>query len=369
MTEHETEGNSLEPVGGGPVAPAGDASPPDVRPGRRGRARLVVGAVVAVVAAAIAGGAALALSATHSSGVGTGVVVIDTNLAYQGEQAAGTGMVLTSSGLVLTNNHVIRGATQIRVVEPTTRRSFKAQVIGYDTSDDVAVLQLGGASNLKTIPLGDSSSLDAGEAVKALGNAGGTGSVHTATGTVTAVNRAITVSDDQGGSESLSGMIQTNAPIQPGDSGGPLMDSSGHVVGMDTAASVANDSPQETASQGFAIPIDKAMSIAQQITRGEASDSIHVGGTAFLGVEVEANSYGGSGAVVTSVVPGSPAENAGLVPGDVITSVGDQTVSSPDGLTEIVATQKPGAPISATYVDQYGTTQTAAVALGSGPPR
>ncbi len=369
MSENETEGSSLEPVGAAPVEPAGEASTPGVRPRRRRRTRVALGAMVAVVAAAIAGGAALALSGTRSAGVGTGVVVIDTNLAYQGEQAAGTGMVLTSSGLVLTNNHVIRGATAIKVVEPTTGRSFKAQVIGYDTADDVAVLQAGGATNLKTIPVGDSATLDAGEAVKALGNAGGTGSVHTATGTVTGVDRAISVSDDQGGSENLSGMIQTNAPIQPGDSGGPLMNSSGQVVGMDTAASVANGDPQAAASEGYAIPINKAMSIAQQITRGEGSDTVHVGGTAFLGVEVEADSYGGSGAVVTSVVPGSPAENAGLAPGDVITSVGDQAVSSPDGLTEIVATQKPGAPISATYVDQYGTTQTANVALGSGPPR
>jgi S1-C subfamily serine protease len=147
------------------------------------------------------------------------------------------------------------------------------------------------------------------------------------------------------------------------------MNSSGQVVGMDTAASVASGSPQEAATAGYAIPIDKAMSIASQITHGQASTAIHIGGTAFLGVEVEADSYGSPGAVVTSVVPGSPADTAGLTPGDMITAVGDQSVSSPEGLTEIVATQKPGAPVSATYVDQYGATQTANVALGSGPPR
>ena len=97
--------------------------------------------------------------------------------------------------------------------------------------------------------------------------------------------------------------------------------------------------------------------------------TIHVGDTAFLGVEVDANSYGGSGAVITSVVPGNPAAAAGLAPGDLITSVGDQEVSSPTGLTTIVATQTPGATTSATYVDQYGTTQTADLALASGPPR
>ena len=334
---------------------------------RRFRTRIVLAALVAVVAAAIAAG--LALATTRPAPIGSGVVVIDTDLGYQNGQAAGTGMVLTSSGVVLTNNHVIRDATAIRVVVPTTGRSFTAKVVGYDASDDVAVLQAGDASNLKTIPLGDSSTLNAGQSVKALGNAGGTGSLRSASGTVTGVDRAITVSDDQGGSESLTGMIETNAPIQPGDSGGPLLNADGQVVGMDTAASVGSGSEQASTSDGYAIPINKATSIAQQITRGDASATIHVGDTAFLGVEVEGNSYGGSGAVITSVVPGSPAAAAGLAPGDLITSVGGHAVSSPAGLTTIVTTQKPGAPISATYVDQYGTTQTANLALASGPPR
>ncbi len=296
-------------------------------------------------------------------------MVIDTNLAYQGGQAAGTGMVLTSAGTVLTNNHVIRGATAIRVVVPMTGRSFTAKVVGYDASDDVAVLQASGASNLKTVPLGDSADVSAGQSVKALGNAGGTGSLRPAAGTVTGVDRAITVSDDQGGSESLTGMIETNAAVQPGDSGGPLMNASGQVVGMDTAASVGDGSEEAATSDGYAIPINKAMSIALQIMRGDASATIHIGDTAFLGVEVEENSYGGSGAVITSVVPGSPADAAGLTPGDLITSVGGRTVSSPAGLTTIVTTQKPGASVSATYVDQEGATQTANLALASGPPR
>ncbi|HXD71387.1 MAG TPA: trypsin-like peptidase domain-containing protein [Gaiellales bacterium] len=367
MTEHENEGNALEPLGGAAVDADPTTPAPAPRPRRRLRGRIVLAAVV-VTAAASAAGFALT-SGGGPARVGSGVVVIETNLGYQDAQAAGTGMVLTSSGTVLTNNHVIRGATDIRVVDPTTGRRYKAQVVGYDTTDDVAVLQAAGAANLQTIPLGDSSSLSTGDAIKALGNAGGTGSLRAATGTVTGIGSGITVSDDQGGSESLSGMIETNAPIQPGDSGGPLMNASGEVVGMDTAASVANGSPQDVATAGYAIPIDKAMSIASQITHGQASTAVHIGGTAFLGVEVEADSYGGSGAVVTSVVPGSPADSAGLTPGDLITAVGDQSVSSPDQLTEIVATQKPGAPVSATYVDRYGTTQTANVALGSGPPR
>jgi S1-C subfamily serine protease len=186
---------------------------------------------------------------------------------------------------------------------------------------------------------------------------------------VTGVDRAITVSDDQGGSESLKGMIETNAEVQPGDSGGPLMNAAGQVVGMDTAASVGNGFEQAATSDGYAIPINKAMSIALQIMRGNASATIHLGGTAFLGVEVGENSYGGSGAVITSVVPGSPAAAAGLTPGDVITSVGGQAISSPAGLTTVMMTQRPGAPISVTYLDQAGATQTANLALASGPPR
>jgi S1-C subfamily serine protease len=333
---------------------------------RRPHIRVLL-AVLVLAAAVLAVG--LARATTGSAGVGSGVVVIETSLGYQDAHAAGTGMVLTSSGQVLTNNHVIRNATDIRVVVPGTGRSYPARVVGYDTSDDVAVLQARGASQLKTVSLGDSDSLDPGDPVRALGNAGGTGSLHAASGTVTGIDRDITVGDDQGGSESLAGMIETSADVRPGDSGGPLMDASGHAVGMDTAASVANGSGQAADSTGFAIPINRARSIADRIVRGDASATIHIGGTAFLGVAVVENTLGGSGAVVTSVVPGSPAEAAGLVPGDLITAVGDHVVSSPSDLTDIVAAQKPGAPVSAAFIDQNGATQTANVALASGPPR
>ncbi len=336
-------------------------------PRRRSRARIVLAALAAAGVAVVAGD--LALASTHPAPIGSGVVVIDTNLAYQGARAAGTGMVLTSSGEVLTNNHVIRGATAIKVVEPKTGRSFTAKVVGYDASDDVAVLQASGASNLKTIPLGDSDTVSAGQSVTALGNAGGTGSFRPASGTVTGVGRGITVGDDQGGSESLSGMIATNAAVQPGDSGGPLFNADGQVVGMDTAASTSSQFAAATTSAGFAIPINKALSIAHQITSGDASATVHIGDTAFLGVEVQDSSYGDSGAVITSVVPGSPAEAAGLATGDVITSLGGRAVSSSAGLTTLVASQTPGASTSATYVDQYGTTQTANLSLASGPPR
>jgi S1-C subfamily serine protease len=324
--------------------------------------------VVIVVVAALAAGFTRARA--HSTPVGTGVVIIETNLGYQGGQAAGTGMVLTSSGEVLTNNHVIRGATDIKVVVPKTGQSYSAEVVGYDVTHDVALLRASGASNLKTIAQGDSGSVNQGQSVQAVGNAGGTGRLTFASGTVTNVDRAITVGDEQGGNpEHLSGLIETNAAVRPGDSGGPLLNSSGQVIGMDTAASASNDVAQTTTNDGYAIPINKAMSIARQIESGNGSGTVHIGGTAFLGVESTANSYAGSGAEISAVVPGSAAEAAGLSAGDLILSVGGHTISSPADLGNVVLTQKPGASVSAVYLDQAGATQTANLTLASGPPR
>jgi len=343
------------------------AREPGREPVRRIRARTVLAVLIAVVVvSAIVVG--LTRARTQSTAVGSGVVVIETNLGYQGGQAAGTGMVLTSSGEILTNNHVIRGATDIKVVVPKTGQSYSAQVVGYDVSHDVALLRTSGASNLKTISQGDSGSVNPGQSVQAVGNAGGTGRLTFASGTVTNVDRAITVSDDQGGSENLSGLIETNAAVRPGDSGGPLLNSSGQVIGMDTAASASNDVAQTTVNDGYAIPINNAMSIVRQIESGNGSGSVHVGGTAFLGVESTASSYS-SGAEISAVVPGSAAEAAGLTAGDLILSVGGQTISSPDELSQVVLTQKPGASISAVYVDQAGSTQTTNLTLASGPPR
>ena len=344
------------------------ARQPGREPVRRIRARTVLAVLIAVVvvSAFVAG---LTRARTQSTAVGSGVVVIETNLGYQGGQAAGTGMVLTSSGEILTNNHVIRGATDIKVVVPKTGQSYSAQVVGYDVSHDVALLRTSGASNLKTISQGDSGSVNPGQSVQAVGNAGGTGRLTFASGTVTNVDRAITVGDEQGGNpEHLSGLIETNAAVRPGDSGGPLLNSSGQVIGMDTAASASNDVAQTTTNDGYAIPINNAMSIVRQIESGNGSGTVHVGGTAFLGVESTANSYS-SGAEISAVVPGSAAEAAGLTPGDLILSVGGHTISSPDDLSNVVLTQKPGASISAVYLDQAGATRTTSLTLASGPPR
>jgi S1-C subfamily serine protease len=319
---------------------------------------VVLGLVVAAVAAVIA------LARDTAPPIGSGIVVIDTNLAYQGEAAAGTGMVLTSSGEVLTNNHVISGATTIKVVIPKTTHSYKARVVGYDRTADVAVLQLEGASNLKTILI-SSAKLPVGAKVTARGNAGGDGKISSATGSVTGLGKSITASDGTF-SEQLTGLIETNAGVRPGDSGGPLVNSQGQVVGMDTAASAQFGFQNVSATQAFAIPIAKGLTVAQAIFSGKASSTVHIGATAFLGVEVE-SVPSGSGALIASVVRNGPAASAGLAPGDVITTIDGRTVSSSTAIPALMLTKKPGEMMRVVYLDQSRTSHTARVTLRSGP--
>jgi S1-C subfamily serine protease len=333
--------------------------------------------------------------------VDKGLVDIVSTLGYQNAEAAGTGQVMTSSGLVLTNNHVIDGATSLKATDVGNGRTYTARVVGYDKTDDIAVLQLEGASGLTTVSYGNSADLTTGQSVVALGNAGGKGGTPSvATGTVTALNQAITASDEGSGTtEDLSGMIETNAGIQPGDSGGPLVNAAGQVVGMDTAAltpstasSPYGQSPYgqsssgQTATQGYAIPINKALSIASEIESGKSSAAVHIGETGFLGVEVassDASSAPGSGffglgatpgaeqssggVTVEGTLAGSPAAAAGLSAGDVIHSAGGHAVTSPASLQAVIEQYHPGGKVRVVFTNQEGQTQTASVTLASGP--
>jgi len=340
--------------------------PDDNRTRTTMRNRLVALALVVLVA--VAAGAGFALAKTSRSPIGTGVVVIETSLGYENSGAEGTGMVLTSSGKVLTNNHVIRGATAIRVVVPGTGRSYTAKVVGYSVSADVALLRARGASSLKSVSLGNSSNVRVGEAVTATGNAGGTGRLTSSSGRVTGLGRAITVRDDTGGSQRLTGLIRANSALEPGDSGGPLLNGKGRVIGMNTAAT-AGDVSRTTSSGGYAIPINRAVAIVRQIQAGKASGTVHVGPTAFLGISVASSQSARSGVVVRAVVPGGAAAAAGLEPGDVITSVDRSTVSSPASLRSIVLRKKPGARVLIAYVDRTGTATSTRITLASGPPQ
>jgi S1-C subfamily serine protease len=315
--------------------------------------------------------AAPGFGATHAKrpvSLSTGVVNVTTSLAYQSGTAAGTGMVLTGSGEILTNNHVIRGSSTVNVIDPNTGRSYPATVVGYSVTNDVAVLQLQGASKLKTVALGTSAPVKVNQKVTALGNAGGAnGKPIVATGKVTGVGVTITASDESGLSEQLDGLIRIDAPIRPGDSGGPLLNAAGRVIGMNTAGSLGFQL-QGSATQGYAIPIGKALGIARQIVSGITSTSVHVGSTPFLGVSVSL-AAGTNGLVVGSVVAGSPAGQAGLVAGDTITALDGQPVTSYNELSAALLMHNAGDSVALEWTDQTGAAQSATVQTGSGPPQ
>jgi S1-C subfamily serine protease len=336
---------------------------------RRFRWRPLAFVIAALVASAIASGVAFASST--AARVGNGVVVIKTTLGYQNAKAAGTGMVLTSSGEILTNNHVIRGATRITVIIPGTGRAYAASVAGYDVADDVAMLRLTGASDLQTVTTAESAKVGVGDRITAVGNAGGTGALSTATGSVTALQRSIVVNDDSGGAARLTGLLGVNANVVAGDSGGPLLNSAGAVIGMNTAGSTGYVSRFSNATQAYAIPIGRALSIVRQIDAGRGSARIHVGATSFLGIQVASSlrnsDFAPAGAVIAGVVRGSPAASAGLSPGDVITAIDGRSTSSPNSITSAILAKKPGTKVTIRLTDSTGTTRSTTVTLASGP--
>ena len=401
---------------------------PVPEPPRRSRGRHALGlTATAVVALAVGAGAGIGLSQGGSTPTGNatatsktmlttsqiasrvdpGLVDVTSTLGFQGATAMGTGIVLTSNGEILTNNHVVNGATSVSVTDIGNGKTYKATVVGYNESHDVAVLQLSGASGLTTATTGNSSTVKVGDNVVGLGNAGGKGGTPSvAPGAVTALNQSITASDEGGGSsEQLSGLIETNADIQPGDSGGPLVNSYGQIIGMDTAASSSGSqvggnggsgngfggfgdgsggfggsgssgsgstgssgSGQDSTTQGFAIPIDTALSIAAQIEGGQASSTVHIGATAFLGLEIASSGQqGSSGVALAGAASGTPAATAGLGQGDVVTSLNGQSVSSSTDVQHILVGLHPGDKVSIGWTDASGQSHTATVTLASGP--
>jgi len=365
---------------------------------RRSRRRYRTAGAAVIVAAAVAGmgaghvlvgGSAPQTASTTSATlslaqlqakVDPGLVDVVSTIDYGEGEAAGTGIVLTSSGEVLTNNHVVEGSTSIEVTDIGNGKTYTATVVGYDVASDVSVIKLQGASGLQTASLGNSSTVAVGESVVAIGNAGGAGGTPSAAaGTVTGLGQSITASDEVTGSaEQLANLVETNADIQPGDSGGPLVNASGHVVAIDTAASSSFQfqfagSQNSSVTQGYAIPINKALSLAKQIESGKSSSSVHIGNSAFLGVEVASTSayygYGSAapGASVVGVLPGSPADEAGLASGVTITAVAGHTVTSSTNLQEIIGQLHPGQKATVTWVDQYGNSNKATITLATGP--
>ncbi|HEY0532891.1 MAG TPA: trypsin-like peptidase domain-containing protein [Actinoplanes sp.] len=297
------------------------------------------------------------------------LVDVDTVLGAQNGEAAGTGIVITSDGVILTNNHVVAGATAITVTDIGNQKQYRAAVVGYDRTQDIAVLKLDGASGLTTATLA-SAAAKAGQQVVAIGNAGGTGGTPSAVGgVISALGQSITASDESSGSsEQLTGLIEVNADIQAGDSGGPLLSTAGQVLGVDTAAS-AGFQYQAQGGDGFAIPIDSATTIADQIRAGQSSTKIHIGETAYLGVELAGATRGEQqqGPAVLGVVQNSPADQAGLARGDVIRSVGGTTVDSATALTNQMDQYHPGDKVKLTWDDLNGQSHSSTLKLTTGP--
>jgi len=276
-------------------------------------------------------------AASASAQVGPQIVDIDAKLGYQSALGAGTGIVIDGGGVVLTNNHVVAGATDLTARSIGNGQTYPASVIGYDRQHDIAVLQLAGGG-LPSANIGNSDTVRVGEPIVSLGNAGGAGGAPAVeVGTVSAVNQTVSANDALTGStETLNGLIQLDANIRPGDSGGPTVNSANQVIGMNTAAS---QNYHLGRGQGFAIPINEAMAIAGQIRSGASSPTVHIGPSAFLGVGV--NDAPG-GAIVRQVIPTGPAAGAGINVGDVISSINGQPVNSATALTNILDQHHPG---------------------------
>ncbi|WP_434810054.1 S1C family serine protease [Microbacterium sp. bgisy189] len=307
-----------------------------------------------------------------------GVVIIETVLGYQEAEAAGTGMVLTSDGLILTNNHVIDDSTEITVTIASTGETYTATLVGADAENDVALLQIDDASGLETVTL-DTDAESIGDAVTAVGNADGGGVLMAADGEITDLESTVTTSSPattEG--ESLDGMIEIVADVVSGDSGGALLDSDGEVIGMTTAASVGS-----ATTVAYAVPIEDALSIVEQILAGDESGTVTIGAPAFLGVQIAEQATAGpgygrgpssdqqstesSGAEIGGVIDGTPAADAGLEAGDVITAVDGTSVTDGDALSTLVAGYDPGDTVTITWTDTAGETHTADVTLMVGP--
>ena len=326
-----------------------------------GLTRRLLLAVLATLAPAVAASPAGAAGHPVKAGANVGIVDIYTTLGFQSGAAAGTGMIVSRSGEVLTNNHVIAGATKYKVVDVTTHRTYSATVVGYSVSHDVAVLQLAHASGLRTVKRGGAIPLHIGQQVVARGNAQGRGGVpKVARGRIIGLHQQITATDEYDDPETLNNVIVTSAPVVPGYSGGPLENGQNRVLGIVTAGSTAG------LPRGFAIPIKQALAIASKIESGRSSATIHVGPTAFLGVELAKSS---GGAKIAKVLAHQPAATAGLVAGDVITSLGSATISSPADVRQAVLTLAPGKAVSIGWTDKTGTAQTGTITPTSGPPQ
>ncbi|HZY77007.1 MAG TPA: trypsin-like peptidase domain-containing protein [Jatrophihabitantaceae bacterium] len=299
--------------------------------------------------------------------IGPSVVTI--NVTSSQEQDTGSGVIIRQDGYILTNNHVIstaaNGGGQIEVTF-SDGKSQSAKVVGTDPSDDLAVIKVN-ASGLTAATFASSSALQVGQTVVAIGAPLGLSDTVTS-GIVSNLARPVTTSDSNNDQASFDA-IQTDAAINPGNSGGPLVNLNGDVVGVNAA--IATDQSQgglQVPGQeaqagnigiGFAIPSDEASRIAGELIKnGKATHAV-------MGVSVQDTQSGTSGALIHSVVSGSPADQAGLQTGDVVIRLDDQRIDEADALVAAVRSHAPGQKVSVTYL-RGGDQHTATLTLGTG---
>ncbi|HVK29716.1 MAG TPA: trypsin-like peptidase domain-containing protein, partial [Nocardioides sp.] len=296
-------------------------------------------------------------AADASAEQSTGIVQITSTLTNG--TGAGTGLVLDSDGTIVTNHHVVDGATKLEVTVVSTGRTYRATYVGGDAVTDVAVIQLEGASGLTPVDLsGDAAQV--GDEVTAVGDAGGDGgSLTAAPGTVSALGQDITVQETDGSSAKLTDLIQLDAYVVPGDSGGAVLDDDGDVVGMNVAASSGSRNVT-----GYAIPIATVESIVDQIESGDESGNVQLGYSGYLGVGLDPSA---STALVAQVIDDTAAQEAGLAVGDTITAVDGDTVRTADALRSAIAAHDPGDRVTITWTTSGGSTRSATVTLGEGP--
>ena len=314
---------------------------------------------------AVTGAARTTTPSTDVESVAKAVTPSVVLLRVQGAQEAdeGSGVVLSADGRILTNNHVVAAAAsggQIQVVT-SDGTTYDASIVGRDPITDLAVVQAQGASGLTPAAIGDSSTLQVGQPVVAIGAPLGLQGTVT-TGIISALDRPVATTGEDG-QASVTDAIQTDAAINPGNSGGPLVDSTGHVVGITSSiASLGSAAGSQSGSigVGFAIPIDEAMRVVSDIEAGNPVSH------AQLGVTVS-DSDGPAGARIGDVAAGSSAARAGLQSGDVVTKVEGQPIEDSDGLIAAIRTLDPGTKVTLTFV-RDGQTHTASVTLGSDQP-
>jgi len=382
-----------------------DASSAPGDGGRRPRKVLVKVAILGVVCALL-GGVAGGLVARHigssnvtivrsSSTPGAAILpngmpiptlvrqalpsIVSIDVKNNGSEDQGTGMIISSSGMVVTNNHVIAlasGGGTITITRSGSTSAMPTTLIGTDPTNDVALLQIAGASGLPTVTMGDSNKVVVGDAAVAIGNALGlaAGTPTVTQGIISALGRTVTAGDSSGNStETLTNMIQTDAAINPGNSGGPLLDSSGDVIGMNTAVAGSSSTGSSAQNIGFAIPSARIELLLPQLEKGGTAPTTTSGG--YMGIEITTltpdlkSQYGlvpSSGAVILYVTPGAPGAAAGLRQGDVIVAVNGRKITTADQVTEITKAAKPGDVIKVA-IARGSTTHTYSVTLGTHP--